>query len=62
MELVTTKEGNILVKNAKDHANTLQDYNFTSKLKLKNDVYILPFQEHLKELQFKLKTMKHYME
>eukprot|EP00347_Sterkiella_histriomuscorum_P007658 403348070 len=62
VNFVTTKEGNILIKDARDHANMLQDYNFNSKIKLKNDIYILPFEDHLKELQFKLKTMKHYME
>jgi len=62
VDLIMTNEGNILIKNAKEHANILQDYNFNSKIKLKNDIYILPFEEQLKELQFRLKTMKHYME
>ena len=62
VEIVGTSEGNLLIKNAKEHANILQDYNFNSKVKLKNDIYILPFEEHLKELQFRLKTMKHFMD
>lgn len=51
-----------MIQNAREHVNELQTYNFDSKIKLKNDIYILPFEEQLKELQFRLKTMKHYME
>ena len=43
--ILTTNDGNILIENAREHVNILQSYNFESKIKLKNDIYILPFED-----------------
>jgi len=62
VEFCTTKEGMLLIKSAREHADALYDYSFNAKIKLKNDKYIAPFVETLKDLSFKIKAMKHFME
>lgn len=62
LEFVPHRKGEaLLVNNAADYAAFLDEVQFNSKVKLKNDLYIMPFVTVLENLITRIKIVKKFM-